>query len=88
MQLNFGPNEQVQEIIFLRKALKPAHLSVYFNPKKAEGDAGMRRRSIWPPPLNFCKERVKPWSFVTFKIIISHTFPENFIEIPQLIQRI
>lgn len=50
MQLNFGPNEQVQEIIFLRKALKPAHLSVYFNPKKAEGDAGMRRRSIWPPP--------------------------------------
>lgn len=46
MQLNFGLNEQAQEIIILRKALKPAHLSVYFNPKKAEEDAGMRRRSI------------------------------------------
>ena len=43
MQLNFGPNEQVQEIIFLRKALKPAHLSVYFNPKKAEGVGGLGR---------------------------------------------
>ena len=23
-------------------------------------------------------ERVKPWFFVTFNIIISHIFPENF----------
>ena len=26
------------------------------------------------------KERVKPWLFVTSNIIISHIFPENFIE--------
>ena len=27
------------------------------------------------------KQIVKPWFFVTFKIIIRHIFPENFIEI-------
>ena len=31
------------------------------------------------------KERV---FFVTFNIIISHIFPENFIEIPQVVQKI
>ena len=36
----------------------------------------------------FSKERVKPCFFVTFNIIISHTFPENFIEIPQVVQKI
>ena len=46
-----------------------------------------------PPPCGFSKnvsskERVKPWFSVTFNIIISHTFPENFIEIPQVVQRI
>ena len=30
------------------------------------------------------KDRVKLWSSVTFNIIISHIFPENFIEIPQV----
>ena len=33
------------------------------------------------------KERIKPWLFVTFNIIISHIFPENFIEIPQVVQK-
>ena len=33
------------------------------------------------------KERIKPWFFVTFNIIISHIFPENFIEIPQVVQK-
>ena len=32
------------------------------------------------------KERVKPWSFVTFNFIISHIFP--FINIPQVVQKI
>ena len=31
------------------------------------------------------KERVKPCFFVTFNIIISHIFPENFIEITQVV---
>ena len=34
------------------------------------------------------KERVKPCFFVTFDIIISHIFPENFIEIPQVVQKL
>ena len=28
------------------------------------------------------------WFFVTFNIIISHIFPGNFIEIPQVVQKI
>ena len=35
-----------------------------------------------------CKKRVKPWLFVTFDIIISHNFPENFIKILQIVQNI
>ena len=34
------------------------------------------------------KERVKLCFFVTFNIIISHAFPRNFIEIPQVVQKI
>ena len=43
------------------------------------------------PPCDFSKnvssrERVKLWVFVTINVIISHFFPENFIEIPQVVQ--
>ena len=47
-----------------------------------------------PPPIcRFSKNvsskgRVKPCFFVTFNIIISHTFPENSIEISQVVQKI
>ena len=34
------------------------------------------------------KERVKPWFFVTFNVILKHTFPENFTEFPQVAQKI
>ena len=34
------------------------------------------------------RERVKTWFFVTFNIIIGHIFPENFIKIPQVLQKI
>ena len=55
----------------------PAHLyETYFNPKMA-GSKNVPS-----------KERVKPWFFVTFNIIISHIFPENLIEIPQVVQKI
>ena len=36
----------------------------------------------------FSKERLKLWFFVAFNIIISRIFPENFIEIPQVVQKI
>ena len=40
-------------------------------------------------PLNASSiEKVKPCFFVTFNIIISHIFPEYFIEIPHIIQNI
>ena len=34
------------------------------------------------------KERVKPWFFVTFNIIIGHIFPENLFKIPDVVQKI
>ena len=34
------------------------------------------------------KQKVKPWFFVTFKIIIRHIFPKNFIEIPQVVLKL
>ena len=34
------------------------------------------------------KEMVNSWLFVTFNIIINHIIPENFIEIPQVVQKI
>ena len=57
------------------------------NPKKAGG-------SIWfPSPMvfsNMCFP-VSVWShvfFVTFNIIISHIFPKNCIEVPQIVPQI
>ena len=46
-----------------------------------------------PPACGFSKnvssiERVEPWFFVTFNIVLKHIFPENFIEFPQLVQKI
>ena len=34
------------------------------------------------------KERVKPCFFVTIIVIICHIFPENFIEIAEVIQKL
>ena len=34
------------------------------------------------------KQRVKPWFFETFKIIIRHILLENFLEIPQVVQKL
>ena len=33
-------------------------------------------------------QKVKPWFFVTFDIIIIHIFPDSFIEIPEIVQKI
>ena len=45
-----------------------------------------------PPPRIFSKnvssrERAKHWFFVTFSNIISYIFPENLVEILQLVQK-
>ena len=50
-------------------------------------------QSIWLPSCGLSKnvsskERVKPWFFVIFNIIMGHIFPENSIEIPQVFQKI
>ena len=44
-------------------------------------------------PFGFLKnisstERVEPCFFVAFHIILKHSFPENFIEFPQVVQKI
>ena len=63
------------------------------NPKTAEGGGGVEVNLTPHPHCGFSKivsskQKVKPWFFVTFKIIIRHIFPENFIEIPQVVQKL
>ena len=38
--------------------------------------------------ISLLEIRWKLWFFVTFNIIINHIFPENFIEIPQVVQKV
>ena len=49
--------------------------------------------NLIPHPMVFqkmylLKERVKLWFFVTFNIILKNIFPENFIEIPRVVQKL
>ena len=49
--------------------------------------------SKYAPPCAFSKyvsseKRLKAWFFVTFNIIISNIYPENFIEITQVVQNL
>ena len=53
--------------------------------KKLGGGRGI---NLTPLPVIFPKIRVKSWFFVTYNIIISHIFAENFIEMPQVVQKI
>ena len=76
----------------IKKGLKlPSHLhhNVLLTLKKLGG-------ARWaPPPPHPCsfpknvssKERVEAWLFLTFNIIITDIFPENFIDIPQIVQK-
>ena len=52
---------------------------LFFNPEKAGFSKNLFSRE---------RERAKPCFFVTFNIITSQVFPENFIEIPQVVQKI
>ena len=49
--------------------------------------------STWSPHCAFLKnvssiEWMEPWLFVTFNIILKHIFLENFINFPQVFQKI
>ena len=61
------------------------HQGLYVNCKKNRG-------SIWRPCALFknlfSRERVQPCFLVTFNIIISHIFPDDFIEHPQVVHKI
>ena len=81
-------------IMFYNKVLKCSLFLVKsifcINPKKT----GEKGQFDCLPPLhcdsfkNFLsREKVKPWFFVNLNIIISHIFPDNFIVIPQVVQK-
>ena len=58
----------------------------HFNPKKVDPQFG-------PPKMYISEreretEREKPCFYATFNIIISHIFPENLIEMSQVVQKI
>ena len=57
-----------------------------FDPKTDE-EGGKLTPCGFPKSVS-SKEREKPWFFVTFNIILRHIFPENFIEFPQVVQKI
>ena len=56
------------------------------------GEGSVNLMSIWSPcgfsKNMFSREGVKFCFFVTFNIIIGHIFPENFIKIPLIVQKI
>ena len=63
----------------------------FFNPETAGGGRGDGPFDSHPCGFSknvSSKETVKPCLFMTFNIIISHIFPENFIEFPQVVQKL
>ena len=39
-------------------------------------------------PFGLNPKKAETWFLVTFNIIISHIFPENFVETPEVVQKI
>ena len=67
--------------------------TMIFDPKAAAGARGFNLIPLLPLFVFFSKnlsseERLKPCFFVTFNVIISHIFPENFIYIALVSLRI
>ena len=67
-------------------------LIMNLNPKVPGGNGG-GGSNLPAPSCGFSKnvsskDRVEPWLFVTFNIILKHIFPENFIEFLQIVQKI
>ena len=58
------------------------------NPKTAWGSHSPLHHPCGFSKIVPSKQRMKLWFFVTFNIISRHIFPENFIELPQVVQKI
>ena len=66
-------------------------MSVYFcfEPKNGWGvEGGVNLTTCGFSKNVYSKERTKPWFFMIFNIILRHIFPEDFIEFPQVVQKI
>ena len=74
--INTEYNLESRACVYLKKS---THLR-QFNPKTDGGGGQFEPQCSFAK--NVCsKERVKPWFFMTFNIIIRHVFPKNFIEV-------
>ena len=60
----------------------------FLNPETAWGGEGQFDHPCGFSKRVSSKEREKPWFFEAFNIIFRHIFPENFIEFPQVVQKI
>ena len=75
----------------LHKTAEAKDKNVNLKTAGQEGEVNLTKPPF--PSCGFAKnvsseERVKPSLFVTFNIIIRHVFPENFIEIIQVVQKL
>ena len=92
--LNIFPKETVINIWWCPKYASERQKKFTLSWRKSLLYRNLRHEKIytlkgWPPPVVFLKiYLLKRGFFVTFNFIISHNFPENFIEIPQVVQKI
>ena len=71
------------------ESLLVARDKLVLNPNMSGEERGVKLT----PPCGFLKnvssiERLEPWFFVTFNIILKDIFPENFIKFPQVVEKI
>ena len=83
LTLKLTASAQLIEVLVI---ISDCSVLLIFNPKKTE--SSQFDPSCGFPKTSFSKERVKPWFFVTFNIIIRYKLPENFIEIAQIVWKI
>ena len=82
------------ELILFKPKMKKLDIDLKLNLKTARGKGEGEGVNLTPPStavvfkkVSF-KEKVKPWFFVTFNIILRHIFPENFIDFSQVLRKI
>ena len=81
--------EQIRTFLRISSHLQEKSLTL----KRLGGRGRRMGESQFDHPCGFSKivssrERMKPWFFVTFNVILKHIFPENFTEFPQHAQKI
>ena len=72
--------------MILTNMIKCNYLNFLLNSNKTGGQ--FDNSSCGSSKSVFFKERFKPWLFVNFNIIISHTLPENIFKILQVVQKL